>query len=132
MVRVKAYRTTIVTATPAAYLRQRIADTMGPLTDGIIVDGKTVFKWTFWDEIKAPNLKDIAPLDPAATSTRELELKYAQEPLEHFQEMRRIIKLIHESRVSTIARLKGGPLEHNVALAAEALVEVVWSNQDVH
>src|SRR3984957_2616677 len=67
MVRVKAYRTTIVTATPAAYLRQRIADTMGPLTDGIIVDGKTVFKWTFWDKIKAPNLKDIAPLDPAAT-----------------------------------------------------------------
>jgi hypothetical protein len=124
MARLKAYRTNIVMKTSAAHLRQTIAQALGPLTDGITRDGRVIYEWSFWDGLKAKDISTVATVDATAAEQRQLALRYAHEPLEHLQEMRHIIKTIEDSRVSTIAGLKGGPLEHNVAVACNSLLQV--------
>jgi hypothetical protein len=124
MARVQAYRSKIVKDTTAAHLRLRIADALGPLTDGVTREGKVIYEWSFWDRLTPDDITKVAPIDPVATERRKLELQYAHEPIQHQQEIRGIVKLIEESRVATIAGLKGGPLERNVADACDALIDV--------
>jgi len=121
--RVCQYRKKVLSSS-TAHLRHRLETGIAGTTDSIVINGKAVFAWSFWDGLKCPDLSKVEELTPEGVTSQLAKIRMQNLIPQHQKEFAAIQKVIEGSSIVTYNGSISDGMENNVWLLYDKFLRV--------